>query len=94
MIYTESRGESIELARSISRRAGRDLGAEVLRIKGARFYVLKGCRMPAILVETGYLSNYSEERMLKNSFYRQKLAEAIFDGVNDYSREIALTQAR
>jgi len=46
------------------------------------------------LVETGYLSNYSEERMLKNSFYRQKLAEAIFDGVNDYSREIALTQAR
>ncbi len=94
MIYTQARSESIELSRLISRRVGRDLNADVLRIKGARFYVLKGARMPAILIETGFLTNYNEEKMLRNSFYRQKVAEAISEGVSDYSREIALTEAR
>lgn len=94
MIYAEARCESIGLARAICRSIGRDLNTDVLGIKGGRFYVLKGCRMPAILVETGFLSNSSEERMLRNSFYRQKIASAIADGVNNYSREIALTEAR
>ncbi len=87
MIYTFSRGQSIELSRSICRTVGRNLDAKILGIKGGRYYVLKGTRMPAILVEVGFLSNAGEERLLKNNSYRQSIAEAIAEGVRNYANE-------
>lgn len=93
MIYTSSRGQALELARSICRSAGRNLGTKILGVKEARFYVLKGARMPAILIETGFLSNSNEERMFKNGSYRQLIAEAIAEGVKNYARDYVLAQA-
>ncbi|MFH0935465.1 MAG: N-acetylmuramoyl-L-alanine amidase [Candidatus Omnitrophota bacterium] len=87
MIYTSSRGQSVELANSICRTVDRNLDAKILGIKGGRYYVLKGTRMPAILIEVGFLSNSSEERLLKNSSYRQSIAEAIAEGVKNYTYE-------
>ncbi len=92
MIYTHSRAESIALARSICRTVNHNLDTKILGIKGGRFYVLKGARMPAVLIETGFLSNYNEERMLKNNYYRQKIAESIVAGIKNYAQDIALTQ--
>jgi len=92
MIYTYSRAESIELARSICQTINRNLDTKILGIKGARFYVLKGARMPAVLIEIGFLSNYNEERMLKNSYYRQKITESIIVGIKNYAQEVALTR--
>jgi N-acetylmuramoyl-L-alanine amidase len=95
MVYTSNRAESIELARSICRSINRDLDARILGIKGARFYILKGVRMPAVLVEVGFLSNPDEERMLRNSYYRQKVAESIAAAVGDYARDtVVFAQAR
>jgi len=85
MVYTSGRAESIEIARAICRDAERNLGVAILGIKGARFEVLKKANMPAILVEVGFVSNRDEERKLKNGFYRQQIAEAIAQGVQDYS---------
>jgi len=92
MIYTFNRAESIELSRSICRSIGDNLDTRVIGVKAARYYVLKGVRMPAVLVEIGFLSNASEERMLKNGFYRQKVAESIMEGVADYSRDASLME--
>jgi len=92
MIYTSSRAQSIELARSICRRVDRNMDTRVLGIKGGRFYVLKGTRMPAILVEIGFLSNANEERLLRNNSYRQSIAEAIVAGLTDYAQESVLAQ--
>jgi N-acetylmuramoyl-L-alanine amidase len=50
--------------------------------------------MPAVLIETGFLSNYQEERMLKNNYYRQKIAESIVEGIHNYDQELALAQVR
>jgi len=94
MIYTNSRAESIELARSICKTIDRNSDTKILGIKGARFYVLKGARIPAVLVEVGFLSNAAEERMLKNNYSRQKIAENIAEGINDYAQELVLTEAR
>jgi N-acetylmuramoyl-L-alanine amidase len=94
MIYTNSRAESIELARSICKTIDRNSDTRILGIKGARFYVLKGVRIPAVLIEVGFLSNAGEERMLKNSYSRQKIAENIVEGINDYAQELVLTEAR
>ena len=85
MIYTANRAESIELARSLCRVISNDLGVRVLGIKGARFEVLRDVRLPAVLIEAGFLSNYEEERKLRNSFYRQKIAESIVQGIENYA---------
>ena len=93
MIYTSNRAESVELSRHICRMTKNTLDTNILGIKGARFYVLKGTRMPAILIEIGFLSNYSEERMLRNSYYRQKIAECIVSGVKSYAQDFTLARA-
>ncbi|MDD5255601.1 MAG: N-acetylmuramoyl-L-alanine amidase [Candidatus Omnitrophica bacterium] len=93
MLYSSSRAESVALARAICRKIGGNLDLEVLGIKGANFYVLRGAAMPAVLVEIGFVSNRNEERLLKNGFYRQQLAEAIAEGTIDYSRAYAMTEA-
>jgi len=87
MLYTLDRAESIELSRSICRIMDSSLDCRIIGVKGARFYVLKGARMPAILIEAGFLSNPSEERKLKNGFYRQKIAEGILQGIRDYAQD-------
>jgi len=93
MIYTSNRAQSIELSRYICRTTKNTLDTNILGIKGARFYVLKGTRMPAILIEIGFLSNYSEERMLRNSYYRQKIVECIISGVKSFAQDVTLAQA-
>lgn len=87
MIYTYDRAESIKLAQAICQDINRNLDTKIIGVKGAGFYVLKGARIPAVLIEVGFLSNREEERMLKNSYYRQKIAEGIREGVRTYSRE-------
>jgi len=86
LIFTEDRRQSIEVADRISQAVARRLGMKLLGVKGAPFVVLKGARMPAVLVEVGYLSNAGGERKLKDPSYRQKMAEAIADGIVDFKR--------
>lgn len=90
MIYTYARAESIELSRSVIRAMNDNLDARVIGIKSARFEVLKGVQMPAALIEVGFLSNRNEELMLKNGFYRQKIAESIADGIREYAQGMSI----
>lgn len=56
-------------------------------VKQAMFYVLHGARMPSVLVETSFISNANEEKLLRGAAYRQEIADGIADGVTDYRRE-------
>ncbi|MEE8512130.1 MAG: LysM peptidoglycan-binding domain-containing protein, partial [Acidiferrobacterales bacterium] len=40
--------------------------------------------VPSILIETGYISNPSEEKKLRSRSYQRKLAQGIFDGIKRY----------
>jgi N-acetylmuramoyl-L-alanine amidase len=93
MIYNYNRAESIELARSICRAVDNNLNTRILGIKGANFFVLRGEYIPAVLIEIGFLSNHDEERLLKDGYYRQRIAEALAGGIANYGRELALTEA-
>ena len=69
------------------------LGAAVLRemkkinrlhkekVEQAGFAVLKGQGIPSILVETAFISNPQEERLLKNRAHQRKIARAILTGI-------------
>lgn len=93
MVYTSDRADAIKLARNICHSIDGNLNTRVIGVKSAGFYVLKGVRMPAVLIEVGFVSNYNEERLLRNSYYRQQVAEAIFGGIQDYSRSRNLMEA-
>ncbi len=58
-----------------------------LGVKKALFFVLLGVRMPAVLVESGFLSHEEEEQALADAKYRDRLASAIAHGVRRYVEE-------
>ena len=93
MLYAYDRAESIQLARDICKSVDKNMDVRVIGVKDARYEVLRGARIPAILIEIGFVSNPSEERMLKNGFYRQKIAESIMSGLSDYAQGLALAEA-
>jgi len=55
-------------------------------VKSALFYVLLGARMPAVLVETGFISNREEERRLASTRYQDEVASGIARAVAAYAR--------
>ncbi|WNG37128.1 N-acetylmuramoyl-L-alanine amidase [Archangium violaceum] len=59
-------------------------GVKNLGTKEALFYVLLGVKMPAILVETSFLSNPEEEKRLASDTYQEEVAQAIAHGVEDF----------
>ena len=68
-------------------------GAKDRGVKTAPFIVLIGANMPSILAEIGFLTNPKEEALLKKPDYRQKLAEAIYNGMEKYTGSLSHFQA-
>ena len=58
-------------------------------VKKAPFVVLIGAKMPSVLAEIGFLSNAREEQLLKRPNYRQRLAEALYQGVTRYAQSLS-----
>lgn len=59
-----------------------------LRDRGVRkapMLVLMDAKMPAVLAEVSFLSNTTDEKLLKTSAYRDKVAEALFKGISSYA---------
>lgn len=54
------------------------------RPEHASLGVLRSPDIPSVLVETGFISNRSEERLLDSDNYQQQLAEAIYAGLQSY----------
>jgi N-acetylmuramoyl-L-alanine amidase len=57
-------------------------------VKQAPFIVLIGAHMPSILAELSFLSNPADEKLLRTSSYRQKIAQALCHGIEDYTRNL------
>jgi N-acetylmuramoyl-L-alanine amidase len=53
-------------------------------VKQAPFYVLLGAQMPAILVETSFISNARECKRLMNAGYQELLCQSIISGIEKY----------
>ena len=55
-------------------------------IKQAGFYVLKGARMPAVLVEAGFITNKKDLRILKKNSKRQLIAQKLYEAIGQYKK--------
>ncbi|MEI6713717.1 MAG: N-acetylmuramoyl-L-alanine amidase [Verrucomicrobiota bacterium] len=70
------------LARAIHSRVVRVSGGPDRGVRTARFYVLRYNKRPAVLAELGFLTNPQEgSRIGKSDAFRQKLADAVADGI-------------
>ena len=61
-------------------------------VKKAPFVVLIGAQMPSVLAEIGFLSNASDEVLLRKPEQRQKIAEALFKGIAAYADTLSHAQ--
>lgn len=60
----------------------------------AAFAVLKSPSIPSVLVETSFITNPEEERLLGSTAFRQKIASAIADGIISYFDEFDANNRR
>ena len=61
----------------------RDLG-----VKQAPFFVLIGAHMPSVLAEVSFLTNRREAGLLATDAYRDRIADALFDGILRYRKAL------
>lgn len=66
-----------------------DPGVRNRGVKTAPFGVLMRTQMPAILAEVGALSSEVDSELFRDPSYRQYLAEALFEGIQAYSRSLS-----
>jgi len=80
--YTSSLGQ--QLATYVDEEIGEYLPLYNRGVKQAGYYVLKYTTMPAILVETGFITNSYDASILTNENYQWEYARAILHGVQRY----------
>jgi N-acetylmuramoyl-L-alanine amidase len=88
----DSLAGSSRLAYRIHERLVAALGAEDRGVKQAPFYVLAGARMPAVLLELGFISHESDSAQLVSRSYQERIAAAIAEVIVAYRRETRLVR--
>ncbi len=81
MSMTYARTSSSEVAGAVHENIARFAKMHKNYVEKAGFVVLKSPDIPSILVETGFISNPSEAKRLKDSAYQKRMARAIADGI-------------
>lgn len=86
----------IDLSQASSMEASFDVGGRVLRslsqvnplnkavVQQAGFMVLKSPDIPSLLVETAFITNEQDEKLLRDSGYHDKIARSVLDGIQGY----------
>jgi N-acetylmuramoyl-L-alanine amidase len=77
----DSLAGSSRLAYAVHEKLVAGLGAEDRGVKQAPFYVLAGARMPAVLLEVGFISHEGEAARLRAPEYQERIAAAVAEGV-------------
>jgi len=64
-----------------------------LGVRQADFVVLRGTRMPSVLLELGFMTNKREERILKQEKVQEEIAAAVVKSVAEFVRLMRLKNA-
>jgi N-acetylmuramoyl-L-alanine amidase len=86
----------IDILQTSAMEASYDVGSRLLssmsrvnvlqrpKVQQASFVVLKLANMPSVLVETAFLTNAREERLLADPVYQESMARSMLDGIKGY----------
>ena len=84
MSMDNSRSAGYQVASNILSRLAKVTKLHKRSPEYASLAVLKSPDIPSLLVETGFISNPTEEKLLRNSSHQQKIANAVYGGVLAY----------
>jgi N-acetylmuramoyl-L-alanine amidase len=73
--------ESGQFAKTFQNHFEKALPFKSRGVHSANFFVLRRAKMPSILLETGFISNQSEESKLKTASFREEIAAAVVRGL-------------
>ena len=85
---------SKRLAEAILPRVIRRTAANSRGVKRANFFVIRETKMPAVLIEGGFISNPLELSQLKTREYQEKIARGIADGIDSYFKRKTFARLR
>lgn len=87
VFYSNNNPESLALAENIQNTFRDKLQSDndrKIKKSGKEIYLLNNIKSPAVMVECGFMSNYSEALKLEDNGYQIKIALVIVDGINKY----------
>lgn len=78
--------ESVLLAQNILNALDTTIGEKTINrgIKQETWYVVRQAKMPSILIEIGFVTNYEEFLLLRDDAYLNKLSEGIYNGIKTF----------
>ena len=86
MLEEEITVESILLAQSIQKGLINNVGDIILDrgLKEESWFVVRNAKMPAVLVELGFITNQDEARILGDGIHLKKISEGIYNGISSF----------
>lgn len=89
----ESRDFAAMVQRALFQRL-RMAGVHDLGVRQAPFVVLIGAQMPSVLAEVAFLTNRQDQQLLQKSAYRQRIAEALLNGILRYHQTLKSSKGK
>ncbi|SDM72130.1 N-acetylmuramoyl-L-alanine amidase [Bacillus sp. OK048] len=80
-VYTTNHQETYQLAQKVQNNMVSLTGLRNRGVKTANFHVLRETKMPAILVECGFMTNRNEAALMRSDNYQRKCAQAIVNAL-------------
>ena len=94
ILYDVKRSSALQqsqlLAETVLDHVASDRRLESRGVKQAGFVVLKSVEFPSILVETAFINNPTEARLLKSKDFQLNIARQIADGVREYFKRAGI----
>lgn len=91
VFYPSGTVHSISLAENIAQSLHNHMGVQTVGAKSGSYRVLDRIKMPGVIVEASFMTNYEEDRRLANVAYNKLEAKSIATGIINYIR---LTKGR
>ncbi len=87
LIQNEYLKESSDFAAMVEKNFEKRLPIPSRGVSQAGFVVLNKAYMPAVLVEVAFISNKKDEKMLKKSSFRQKIAQSLYESIKEFKKK-------